>query len=94
MSWAQAGGSNLAEKLVDIYFTTFRLILEGRVGQKVQQARTQTAKLPPNRRVKADKAAAKANANGVDPKQVRYGMPSRLPPSVCSQRSADRFLDL
>lgn len=64
------GGSLLAEKLVDIYFTTFRLILEGRVGQKVQQARSQTAKLPPDKRAKADKAAAKAKEAGTDPKQV------------------------
>ena len=60
----------LAEKLVDIYFTTFRLILEGRVGQKVQLARSQIAKLAPDKRAKADKAAAKAKDNGPDPKQV------------------------
>lgn len=71
----------LAEKLVDIYFTTFRLILEGRVGQKVQQARSQTAKLPPDRRAKADKAAAKAKEAGIDPKQVA------LPASCCVHAS-------
>lgn len=79
-----SGGSLLAEKLVDIYFTTFRLILEGRVGQKVQQARSQTAKLPPDKRAKADKAAAKAKEAGADPKQVA----SHLQAAVSMQASA------
>ena len=41
-----AGGSDLAKRLIDIYFTLFKLILEGHIGRAAASVKQQEAKLP------------------------------------------------
>jgi len=40
------GGSDLAKRLIDIYFTLFKMILEGHIGRAAAAAKEQEAKLP------------------------------------------------
>ena len=41
-----AGGSDLAKRLIDIYFTLFKMIQEGHIGRAAAAVKDQEAKLP------------------------------------------------
>ena len=41
-----AGGSDLAKRLIDIYFTLFKMILEGHIGRAAAAVKQQEAKAP------------------------------------------------
>lgn len=87
-----AGGSALAQKLVDIYFTLFKLILEGKLGhaselaaareEKAQHAqRKRPGRKPPAGRARPDKKKAPSSADQVSPILLSptHSMPS-MPP--------------
>lgn len=66
---ACTGGSALAEKLVDIYFTLFKLILEGKLGHTSELLAAKEAKAA-NKGKKAEKklAASKVTKEGSGPR--------------------------
>lgn len=71
-----AGGSALARKLVEIYFSLFRLILEGRLGHGRQlasaaQAKAQAARRGPPRKQRAANGAALPPPPSAKPERQR-----------------------
>ena len=75
-----AGGSALAKKLVEIYFSLFRLILEGRLGHGGQLASAAQAKAQAARRGPPRKGPPLANGTKPPPPPAKAGR-QRLPSS-------------
>ena len=78
-----AGGGALAEKLVETYFTLFKLILEGKLGHAGQlaAAKEEKASLP-------GKKSAKASGKGAQSKGSKGSLPTgkaQRPPSSIEQ---------